>query len=144
MSGSLAVRIAVTLVSVSLVTGCKRFERAGECRSLGKLVNPTLRDIDEQRQAKPDDPRAYESIAARYTLLSGALSQQKFEYRRLHEPIAEYQRLLTDASRDARLFAEALAAKDAARIATARAAASRTAKREAAVVGKIDAACRQK
>jgi len=138
------VRIALALVFVSLLAGCKRLERAGECRSISKLVNPTLEDIDDERKTKPQEARTYESIAARYMLLSGALAQQKVEYKKLQEPLAEYQRLLQEASRDSRQYAEALSAKDDIKRVSARAAAARTVKKEAALVGKIDAACRQK
>ena len=138
------VGIALALALVSLLAGCKRLERARECRSVSKLVNPTLSDIDEERRTKPQEAPTYESIAARYMLLSGALAQQKLEYKRLQEPVLDYVKLLQEASRDAHQYAEALAAKDELKRVAARAAATRTVKREAAIAGKIDAACRQK
>jgi len=144
MGRSVFFRMAMALVVLPLLLGCQRLERAQECRSVWKLVNPTLKEIDEQRQSKPEDVRTYETLAARYMLLSGALSQLKLEYKRLQEPVTEYQRILQDASHDARQFAEALTSKDVAKIASARANAGRTVKRENAATNKIDNACRQR
>jgi hypothetical protein len=145
MTGRRFVRMGLALVLLPLstfVSGCQRLERAEECRSVWSLVNPNLREIDQERTQKPEDPRAYEGIAARYMLLSGALAQLKIDNKRLQDPISEYQRILQDASHDARGYAEALTSKDATKIALAKGAASRTTKREVMAVAKLDATCR--
>jgi hypothetical protein len=135
--------LALVLLPLSpFIGGCQRLERAEECRSVWSLVNPNLREIDQQRLQKPEDPRSYEGIAARYMLLSGALAQLKIDSKRLQEPVAEYQRILQDASHDSRTYAEALTSKDATKIALAKGSASRITKRELTAVAKLDATCR--
>jgi hypothetical protein len=136
-----SIRIALAL-ALPLSCACQRLERAEECRSVWKAVNPVLQQIDVERRAKPEDARTYESIAARYMLLSGSLAQLTFTQKKLGDPVVEYRQLLQEASRDARTFAEALTSKDQTRISLARLNATRSIKRENLLVTRIDSTCR--
>jgi hypothetical protein len=127
---------------VPLLGGCGRFDRVSDCKKVATLVNPGLAAIDEARQKNPGSADAYRSIAARYDTLAASMWNLKLETRRLGEAMLEYQKVMREGSHDARQFAEALDSKDPARIASARAAASRTVKHEGAVMGRIDGICR--
>jgi hypothetical protein len=99
-----------------------------------------LRTIDAERKAKDDAP-AYARIAVLYEGLSSKLLSRKYSSKRLGDAVLEYSKLLSDASRDSRAFADALTAKDPARGVLARAAAGHTLKREAAALVRIESAC---
>jgi hypothetical protein len=131
--------IALVLLVPSL-TACEQVRRAKECRRLSKLVNPALQSIDMER-TKYDDAPAYGRIAGTYQALATELAGQRYKSKRLGDAVAEYAKLLGEASTDARSYAEALATKDAGKTALARAAAGRTTKRENAALLRIEGAC---
>jgi len=62
--------------------------------------------------------------------------------RHLAEAVNDYQRMLHEAARDARSFADALDANDEGRLLLARTTATRTMRHEATALSKIDNACR--
>jgi hypothetical protein len=64
--------------------------------------------------------------------------------KRVQEVVADYQRLMHEASRDASQYADALSAKDEVRILAARSSANRTAKHEAGAVSHVEGVCRSK
>src|SRR5262245_40583617 len=106
--------IAMCLLSFAGLSACEPYRRAKECRWISDLVNPTLRAIDAERKAKDDAP-AYTKIAVLYEGLSSKLLSRKYSSKRLGDAVVEYAKLLSDASRDSRAFADALATKDPAR-----------------------------
>lgn len=132
--------IAIALVLLASLPACGEVRRAKECRAISEVVNPTLRVIDEER-TKQDDAAAYGRIAGRYQEVAGKLVGKRYSSKRLGDAVTEYARLLSEAASDARAYSEALAAKDAAKAALARAAAGRTVKRENAALLRIESAC---
>jgi hypothetical protein len=132
--------IAILLVACSGLPGCEQIRRAKECRGISELVNPTLRAIDVER-TKNDDAAAYARIALAYESLAGKLVARRYTQKRVGDAAVEYAKLCSEASRDARTYSDALAAKDPARTALARAAAGHTAKKESAALLRIDGAC---
>ncbi len=132
--------IAIALTLLVGLPACEQIHRARECRALSDAVNPALRVIDAERTTHDDAP-AYERIAVEYQALAGKVVATRYSNKRLGDAVAEYARLLTEASNDARAYSEALAAKDPSRTALARAAAGRTAKREGGVLLRIESAC---
>ena len=134
------VLFAIGLSCFTSLAACEPYRRAKECRVISDLVNPTLRAIDAER-TKRDDAPAYARIAILYDTLSGKLLSQRYSSKRLSDAVAEYARLLSDASRDARVYSDALVTKDPARTAIARAAAGHTLKRENTAILRIDGAC---
>jgi len=132
--------IAIALLLLTCLPACEHFRRARECRGLAEAVNPALRAIDRER-TQHDDAPAYERIAASYQTLAGQIVATRYANKKLGDAVAEYARLLTEASNDARAYSEALAAKDPTRTALARAAAGRTVKRESSLLLRIDNVC---
>jgi hypothetical protein len=132
--------IAMGLLSFAVLSACEPYRRAKECRAITDLVNPTLRAIDTERKAKDDAP-AYARIAVLYEGLSAKLLSRKYSSKRLGDAVLDYAKLLSDASRDSRAFSDAIAAKDPARSALARASAGHTVKREATALVRIESAC---
>jgi hypothetical protein len=124
------------------VLGCQHFDRAKECRSVTRLVNPVLATIDAERQKAPDSAVTYRLIGTQYDRLAGALTGLRPLNRRVQEAVGDYQKLVREAAHDARLFADALDAKDLARISAARASASRTLKHESSAVAHLDVVCK--
>lgn len=132
--------IAMSLLSFSMLSACEPYRRAKECRGISDLVNPTLRAIDAERKTKDDAP-AYARIAVLYEGLSAKLLARKYSSKRLGDAVLDYSKMLADASRDARAFSDALAAKDPARGALARATAGHTVKKEATALLRVESAC---
>ena len=132
--------IAIGLLSFAILSACEPFRRARECRGISDLVNPTLRAIDTERKAKDDAP-AYVRMAVLYEGLSAKLLAKKYSSKRLGDAVTDYARMLSEASRDARSFSDALLAKDPARGALARASAGHTLKRESSALSRIEGAC---
>lgn len=133
---------ALLLLAVPLLGGCQRFERVDDCKKIAALVNPALAAVDDARQKHPGDAATYRDIARRYDTLAAGMWGLKLQTKRLSEAMLEYQKVMREAGHDARQFAEALDAKDQAKINIARVAASRTVKHEAAVIGRLDGTCR--
>jgi hypothetical protein len=132
---------AVSAVALGvLCISCAGLERADECRSLAKLVNPVLVDIDHQRVVLKG--RTYRDIAAKYEALANSTGQIKIRTKHIAEAVNDYQRMLHEAARDARSFADALDAKDETRLLMARGTASRTMRHEATAFSRVDNACR--
>lgn len=130
-------------VALSLsASGCQHFDRARECRAVSRLVNPVLRTIDAERHASPDKAETYRTIATQYDSLAGALIGLRPSDRRVQDAVGDYQKLTKEASRDARLFADALARKDMNEIGAARASATRTLKHETGALSHLDSVCR--
>lgn len=132
--------IAIAALSFAGLSGCEQIRRVRECRGISDLVNPTLRAIDAER-TKNDDAAAYARIALAYEALAGKLLAQRYAQKRVGDAVADYAKLMNEASRDARAYSEAIAAKDFARTAIARATAGHTAKRESAALLRIESAC---
>src|SRR5262249_12504048 len=105
-----------------------------------KLANPVLADIDRQRT----DVRAstYRAISAQYEGLASSATLIKVRTKRVAEAINDYERMLHEAARDARAFADAIDAKDEGKIIIARVGAARTPRHEATAIARIDSACR--
>jgi hypothetical protein len=120
--------------------GCQGLERVDECRAVTRLANPLLADIDREHL----DVRAatYRTISTRYEGLASSAAQLKIRTKRVAEALNDYERMLHEAARDARMFADALDARDEARIAIARTGASRTLRHEATAIARLDSACR--
>jgi hypothetical protein len=134
--------IGICFALACCVLGCQHFDRARECRSVSALVNPVLRVVDAERQKTPDTAVTYRTIATQYDQLAGALGGLRPQNRRVQEAVSDYQKLFHEAARDAHLFADALDAKDIARVSAARASASRTLKHETSAVSHLDMVCK--
>src|SRR5258706_8583035 len=102
--------------------GCQSLERVDECRAVTHLANPVLAEID--REHLEVRATVYRNIAVEYEALATSAAQIKIRTKRVAEALNDYQRMLHEAARDARSFADALDAKDEAHIAIARAAAA--------------------
>ena len=133
-------RIAAAIAIAIAVPGCQSLERVDECRAVTRLSNPILAEIDRQHM----DVRAtvYRNIATEYESLASAAAQIKIRTKRVAEALNDYERMLHEAARDARSFADALDAKDEARIAITRTSAARTLRHEATSIARLVAACR--
>jgi hypothetical protein len=134
--------IAFCLALSVCVLGCQHFDRARECRSVSRLVNPVLAGIDAERQKAPDSAVTYRLIGTQYDRLAAALTGQRPQNRHVQEAVTDYQKMLREAAHDARLFADALDTKDATRIAATHLAASRTMKHESTAVSHWDGVCK--
>jgi len=135
----------VLFVTLSVLsTGCEHFQRARECRAVARLVNPALSKIDDARRKSPDDAAVHRRIAKDYDRLAISLIALKPMNKRVQELIADYQRLFHEASRDASQYADALGAKDDARVLAARASANRTTKHETGALSHAEGVCRTK
>jgi hypothetical protein len=132
----------VATVALSTLSGCNALKRSEECRSLSDRVNPVVAAVDSERHKSPEAPATYRTIGMQYDMLASALITVKVSSDGLRQVLADYQKLYRDAARDARAFADALDAKDAARINVARAAAGRTVHRESGLAAKFAALCR--
>jgi hypothetical protein len=132
--------IALGFLSFSVLSACEPYRRAKECRWISDAVNPTLRAIDKERKTNDDAP-AYARIAVLYEGLASKLLARKYSSKRLGDAVLDYAKLLSEASRDSRSFSDALAAKDPARGALARAATGQTLKRETTTLLRIESAC---
>lgn len=132
-------RSAVVLALAALV-GCQSLEKADECRAVAKIANPVLAEIDRDRA----DVRSvqYRMIAGKYEALANSLGQVRIRTKRVAEAVNDYQRMLHEAARDSRTFAEALESKDETRISIERATASRTLRHESTALVRLDTACR--
>ena len=122
------------------ITSCQSLEKLDECRALTRLANPVLTEIDRQRVDVT--AATYRSISTQYEGLANSTASIKIRTKRVAEAVSDYQRMLREAARDARSFADALDANDEARIAIARAGAARTLRHEATAIARIDMACR--
>jgi hypothetical protein len=133
-------RSAVVLALAALVMGCQSLERADECRTVAKLANPVLAEIGRDRA----DVRSaqYRLIAGKYEALANSLGQVRIRTKRVAEAVNDYQRMLHEAARDSRTFAEALESKDESRISIERATASRTLRHESTALVRLETACR--
>jgi hypothetical protein len=136
--------LALLMLAVPLLGACGRIDRARDCKKVATLLNPGLAAIDEVRQKNPGSADAYRDIARRYDALAASLWGVKVETRRLVDALVEYQKVMREASHDARVFADALDSRDPGKQNNARAAASRTVKHEGAVLGRIDGVCRSR
>lgn len=132
--------IAMGLLSFTVLSACEPYRRARECRWISDLVNPTLHAIDTERKSKDDAP-AYARIAVLYDGLAAKLLARKYSSKRLGDAVLEYAKMLNDAGRNSRAFSEALASKDQARTALARANSGQTLKRETTTLLRIESAC---
>jgi hypothetical protein len=119
---------------------CTALDKADECRTVAHMANPVLSDIDHEKNVVSG--ASYRIIAGKYDGLATALGQVKIRTRHVAEAVNDYQRMLNEAARDARAYADALDGKDEARILIVRAAASRTVRHEATALSRVDAACR--
>jgi hypothetical protein len=129
------------LAALTLATsGCQGLERVDECRAVTRLANPVLVEID--RQHLDVHAATYRTISAEYEALASSAAQVKIRTKRVAEAVNDYERMLHEAARDARVFADALDAKDEARIAVARTGAARTLRHEATAIARLDIACR--
>lgn len=131
---------SLLLLPIGLLVGCQYFDRVKECRALADAVNPTLHWVETERSLHPESSTTYRLIAARYDAASASLTQLS-QKRHVPNLAGDYQILLRDAARDARIFAEALDSRDPFRMTSARVNASRNTKREAQLVARINATC---
>ena len=128
------------LLLLTLVVGCQSLEKADECRAIARLANPALAEIDRDR-AEVTAPK-YRIIATKYEALANAMGQVKIRTKRIAEAVNDYQRMLHEAARDARTFADALESKDETRILGERSSTSRTMRHEASALARFDVACK--
>ncbi|HVW30728.1 MAG TPA: hypothetical protein VHC69_35470 [Polyangiaceae bacterium] len=119
--------------------GCTALDKSDECRAVAQLTNPVLSDIDHDRTVVKGP--TYRIIAAKYEALAVTLGQVKIRTKHVAEAVNDYQRVLNEAARDARNFADALDGKDEARLLIARASAARTVRHEASALSRLDLAC---
>jgi len=131
----------VAVLATLALSGCQRFDRTQECRSLAQVVNPVLAAIDKERKQGPEDANLHRAIGMQYESVAVRVGRIRSKTKKLSDAIDEYQRVLRDAGRDARNFAEALESKNAGRIAATRSEATRTTKREASALSRIDTVC---
>lgn len=109
---------------------------------MARLVNPVLVAVDKERRQEPSNSAVYRNIAAQYDWTANAVGNVPVRGKRFGEAMVEYQKVLREGGRDARLFADALDSKDPGRIATVRGNAARTVKHEGAALGRVDSYCR--
>lgn len=119
---------------------CAPLDRADECRAVARVTNPVLSDIVRDRTVVTG--ASYRIIAAKYDGLATSIGQVKIRTKHLAEAVNDYQRMINEAARDARAYADALDAKDEARVLIVHAAASRTTRHEATALSRLDTACR--
>jgi hypothetical protein len=127
------------LLALALV-GCQGLERADECRAVAKLANPVLEEIDRDRADVHGTK--YRLIATKYETLANAIGQIRIRTKRVAEAVNDYQRMLHEAARDARTFAEALESKDEGRILVERSTTSRTLRHESSALARFEVACK--
>ena len=133
-------KLALTLAALPACFGCAGLEKSSECRAVSKAVNPVLADIDHERMTLKS--ASYRLISTKYEDLATALEKQKIRTKHLAEAVNDYERMLREAARDARAFADALDGKDEARLAMLRGTATRTVRHEATAWARLEVACR--
>lgn len=139
-SFALAPFVAILALGPAL-SGCGRIRLARECRGLAEVVNPAVLAIDGARRGHPTDARTHRMIAIKYEGTANALTALPLTDRRLRAEIADYQKLLREASQASLAYSEALAASDEKRVYAARTAAERTTKREPVVMARLTSLC---
>jgi hypothetical protein len=132
--------VFLALAALAALVGCQGLERTDECRAVTKVANPVLAEIDHDR-TEVNGPK-YRLIATKYEALANSLGQVSIRTKRLAEAVNDYQRMLHEAARDARTFAEALESKDEARITIERTTTSRTLRHENTAIARFDVACK--
>lgn len=133
-------RRPAVLLLFTAVVGCHGLEKADECRAVAKLANPVLAEIDRDRADVQGSK--YRLIATKYEALANAIGQIKIRTKRVAEAVNDYQRMLHEAARDARTFADALESKDEARIMVERTTTSRTLRHESSALARFEVACK--
>ncbi len=128
------------VVALPWCAACTALDKADECRTVAHVTNPILSDIARDRTVVTGP--SYRIIAAKYDGLASTIGQVKIRTKHVAEAVNDYQRMLNEAARDARSYADALEAKDEARILIVRAAASRTTRHESTALSRLDLACR--
>jgi len=142
MAPAIVRRATVAFALALVLPGCRHFEQLSDCRALADAVNPVLLRIDEARKQDPEGEGTYRKIAHDYDGLSAVLVGLQTKSKRVAEAAADYQRLTHEAGRDARQFADALAAKDMTKQLSARSTATRTLKHEGATLARLESVCR--
>jgi hypothetical protein len=132
-------RSSAVLLALALV-GCQGLEKADECRAVARLANPVLAEIDHDRTDVTGSK--YRLIATKYEALANAIGQIRIRTKRVAEAVNDYQRMLHEAARDARTFADALESKDEARTMVERTTTSRTLRHESSALARFDVACK--
>ena len=127
------------LAALPWCAGCTALDKSDECRTVAQLTNPVLSDIEHDRTVVK--PPTYRIIATKYESLAITLGQVRIRTKHVAEAVNDYQRVLNEAARDARAFADALDGKDEARILIVRASAARTVRHEASALSRMDLAC---
>jgi hypothetical protein len=134
---------AATLALVATLpwcTACTVLDKADECRTVARMANPILSDIEHDRTVVTG--ASYRIIAAKYDGLANSIGQVKIRAKALAEAVNDYQRMLIEAARDSRAYADALESKNEARVLVVRASATHTVRHEATALSRFDIACR--
>jgi hypothetical protein len=135
-------RTATLVLAAALpwCAACTALDKADECRTVARMTNPVLSDIDREKNLVTGP--SYRIIAGKYDGLATQIGQVKIRTKHVAEAVNDYQRMLNEAARDARAYADALDGKNEASVLIVRAAASRTVRHEATALSRLDAACR--
>ena len=131
---------ALMLAALLPCAGCAGLDKASECREVARLVNPVLADIDHERTTVR--AASYRGIAVKYEELATTLEKLKLRTKHVAEAVNDYEHMLHEASRDAKAFADALDAKDEARVVIIHGAAARTIRHEATAWARLEVSCR--
>jgi hypothetical protein len=91
--------------------GCGRIREVKECRTLARLMNPTLDQISE-RLGKDQSPAAYRFAATRYEKLSTELRQFRLGIPRAQKTLGELATTMNDAHLHSTRLADALDRSD--------------------------------
>ncbi len=134
--------VASALVLGLALSACQGLEHVEECRAVARLVNPVLTGVKQKQSQSPASSSTYRAIALEYERAAGASTLLKVRTKRVSEALGDYQRVLREAARDARVFSDALDSKDEGRIAAARAAAARTVRHEGGALSRMESVCR--
>jgi hypothetical protein len=122
-------------------TGCRRIERARECRALVALVNPALEEIEQRYLVGPRDAAMFRDVAQRYETLGKQIALLSFSSPEVKASVDEYRNMVEATGKAARSVGDTLAAKNDKDLNRSKLELDRVVRREKAAVYKIDAHC---
>lgn len=155
----LTLALVFAFASASACTGCGRFTRVKQCRTLIAQVNPALDEVLALTDAGLAGGTAgsggaagaggsavtasarYQSAAARYERLSKDLGPMEFSSEQMAKAVAEYASVLTATAQTLRTLASALDAHNGGEAERANRELERLAIRERAAVSRMDSWC---
>ncbi len=134
-------RWLLVLLLLAGIPACGRWERAGECRGVMRMVNGALDQMEQRQREGPPTFESYNDIAQRYEQLARDLGQFKVKDAGVAGTITEYQAFVQSAAQSTTKAAFALRVDNEAALTEARAELTAQAQRQKALNRQLEQAC---